>query len=113
MNFLIRTAQPIVPEVSKVVEPEQNKVMQPIIKRTTTLEGLIAEEPYPGHSVGDDINSDNIGSGFVGSSMECSTFKNQVPIGDYTDVSKDNGWITIPYSKVLKFFNVFFVLSSI
>ncbi|XP_042408561.1 uncharacterized protein LOC121997945 [Zingiber officinale] len=101
MNFLIRTAQPIIPEVSKVVEPEQNKVSQPTIKRTTTLEGLIAEEPYPGHSVGDDINSDNIGSGFMGSSMASSTFKNQVPIGDYTDVSKDNGWITIPYKELL------------
>lgn len=98
MNFLIRTAQPVVPEVSTVVEPEHQKAVRPIPKPAATLEGLIAEETFSNHSIGNDALTDSEQVGFVGSSAPGSTSKNQFPVGNHTDVSDDDGWITIPYS---------------
>ncbi|CAL9072908.1 unnamed protein product, partial [Musa acuminata var. zebrina] len=100
MNFLIRTAQPVVPEVSTVVEPEHQKAVRPIPKPAATLEGLIAEETFSNHSIGNDALTDSEQVGFVGSSAPGSTSKNQFPVGNHTDVSDDDGWITIPYKEL-------------
>lgn len=100
MNFLIRTAQPVVPEVSTVVEPEHQKAVRPIPKPAATLEGLIAEETFSNHSIGNDALTDSEQVGFVGSSAPGSSSKNQFPVGNHTDVSDDDGWITIPYKEL-------------
>ncbi|RRT82215.1 hypothetical protein B296_00005338 [Ensete ventricosum] len=65
MNFLIRTAQPVVPEVSTVVEPEHQMAVIPIPKPAATLEGLIAEETFSSHSIGNDAVTDSEQVGFV------------------------------------------------
>lgn len=95
MNFLIRAAHPVVPEVSNVTETENHKGVTPISKQTSTLEGLIAEDPFQSPSTGDDADTDSDVITDVGSSTPAPTSKNQ---GNHTDVLEDDGWITIPYS---------------
>lgn len=98
MNFLLRATQPAVPEVSTAVEPEADSAVKPTPRPTTTLEGLIAEEPFPSNSIENDANTNNNGDGVSSSLTEVPTSKSQAPVGKYTDVSEEDGWITIPYS---------------
>ncbi|RWW15345.1 hypothetical protein GW17_00020827 [Ensete ventricosum] len=95
MNFLIRAAHPVLPEVSNVAEPENHEGVTPISNQTSTLEGLIAEDPFPSPSTGDNADTDSDVITDVGSSTPAPTSKNQ---GNHTDVLEDDGWITIPYS---------------
>ncbi|URE00316.1 hypothetical protein MUK42_06596 [Musa troglodytarum] len=97
MNFLIRAAHPVVPEVSNVAEPENQKGATPISKQTSTLEGLIAEDPFPSPSTGDDADTDSDVITDVGTSTPAPTSKSQ---GNHTDVLEDDGWITIPYKEL-------------
>lgn len=65
-------------------------------KLATTLEGLIAEDPFP-ETTSEARNGDSENGTFMGSGV-----KDNSPIdGNHLDVTDDEGWIAIPYSMPL------------
>ncbi|KAG8073503.1 hypothetical protein GUJ93_ZPchr0006g40765 [Zizania palustris] len=93
MNFLYRTAQPVVPELPRI--PEQDHHKAGLQKPVTTLEGLIADDPYqPSVDIEDGATSNGIGD--AGGDSAALDSKSPVPPGKHTDVLDDEGWITIP-----------------
>ncbi|XP_026421677.1 uncharacterized protein LOC113317754 isoform X1 [Papaver somniferum] len=96
MNFLLRTAQTASPEQPGV---QRHLESHSVAKTTTTLEGLIAEDPFPQIEDGDKY-SDLIGGGGR-SSYPGSSVNNQVLTTDnHEDVTEDEGWISIPYKEL-------------
>ncbi|BAS82344.1 Os03g0152800 [Oryza sativa Japonica Group] len=91
MNFLYRTSQPVAPELPRI--PEQDQQRDSLQKPVTTLEGLIADDPY--HPSPEDEDTDN-GDVDIGGDSADADSKNSVPTGKHTDVLDDEGWITIP-----------------
>ncbi|KAJ0981708.1 hypothetical protein J5N97_009963 [Dioscorea zingiberensis] len=96
MNFILRTTQPVAPELPSVHEVEPQKNAQSISKPVTTLEGLIAEDPYPNYPTSDDIEKDNEGIGSGNALAADAGLKNHISIGNHSDVTEDEGWIMIP-----------------
>ncbi|XP_043691829.1 uncharacterized protein LOC122642424 isoform X2 [Telopea speciosissima] len=99
MNFLLRPAQPSVPDQLSVQEP--STPTHSLLKPVATLEGLIAEDPYSPtpSNVNGDAESDGI-SGVSGGLSSQST-KHQFPIVEnHSDVTEDEGWIIIPYKEL-------------
>ncbi|XP_031284246.1 uncharacterized protein LOC116142970 [Pistacia vera] len=99
MNFLLRsttTTQHAVPE------QESPAATSFLPKPSTTLEGLIAEDPYPRYSAVDDRDGETESAGDEnGGGIEGSSEKNDSPaVENYTDVSEEEGWITIPYKEL-------------
>ncbi|XP_006827133.2 uncharacterized protein LOC18422398 [Amborella trichopoda] len=90
MNFLLRTAQPTILDSSGV--PELPKDTSAAPKRPNTLEGLIAEDPFPTPSTSDDGNGFGVASG----NAEGLNEKAHVEIENHRDVTEEEGWITIP-----------------
>ncbi|XP_042514546.1 uncharacterized protein LOC122089128 [Macadamia integrifolia] len=94
MNFLLRPSQPSVPDQPAVQEHS-------LSKPATTLEGLIAEDPYspsPSNANGD-AESDGISGASGGLSSPIT--KHQFPIVEnHSDVTEDEGWIIIPYKEL-------------
>ncbi|EMS63602.1 hypothetical protein TRIUR3_08873 [Triticum urartu] len=92
MNFLYRAAQPELPRI-----PEQQGVLK-------TLEGLIADDPLRISAVAEDDEAASNGAGEIGgdtaatSPSASSDSKSTAPAGKHSDVSQDEGWITIPNS---------------
>ncbi|KAF7041344.1 hypothetical protein CFC21_051157 [Triticum aestivum] len=90
MNFLYRAAQPELPRI-----PEQQGVLK-------TLEGLIADDPLRISAVAEDDEAASNGAGEIGgdtaatSPSASSDSKSTAPAGKHSDVSQDEGWITIP-----------------
>jgi hypothetical protein len=92
MNFLYRAAQPDLPRV-----PEQDRRKDGAShKQAKTLEGLIADDPYrvSAAAEGDGAASNN-GAGEIAEDAS-SDSKSSAPAGKHSDVSEDEGWITIP-----------------
>lgn len=90
MNFLYRAAQPELPRI-----PEQAK----------TLEGLIADDPLRiSASAAEEDGTASNGAGEIGGDAAASSpsassdSKSSAPAGKHSDVSQDEGWITIPNS---------------
>ncbi|KAM0944118.1 hypothetical protein DsansV1_C12g0116101 [Dioscorea sansibarensis] len=102
MNYILRATQiqPVAPELPSVDEVEHQEPLQPISKPVTTLEGLIAEDPYPNHPTNDDIEKDNEGSVDASAVAANSGLKNHISIGNHFDVTEDEGWIMIPCEKL-------------
>lgn len=99
MNFLLRTAHTPTPDLPTV--PEQSADMHSSSKPATTLEGLIAEDPFPESSTNGDGDADNTGGSFVNGSGAAPSSNNHGSIGIHLDVAGEEGFITIPYSKSL------------
>lgn len=95
MNFLLRSTHHVSSELPRIPEVEVHRDEQPVLKRATTLEGLIADDPFKKSSSEDgDRDSDGIGDTSV--SPVDSNSENQLPMGNHADVAEDEGWITIP-----------------
>lgn len=95
MNFLYRTAQPVVPELPRI--PEQDHHKDGLQKPATTLEGLIADDPYqPSVSIEDGASNNGVGE--IGGDAASLDSKSPVPQGKHNDVLDGEGWITIPKS---------------
>ncbi|KAF0914639.1 hypothetical protein E2562_030700 [Oryza meyeriana var. granulata] len=93
MNFLYRTSQPVVPELPRI--PEQDHHRDGLQRPATTLEGLIADDPYqPSASIEDGATNNGVVD--IGGDSADVDSKNPVPTGKHTDVLEDEGWITIP-----------------
>jgi len=99
MNFLYRAAQPELPRI-----PEQDHRKDGAShKQAKTLEGLIADDPYRVSAVAEeDRAASNGGAGEIGGDAAASPAaassdsKSSAPAGKHSDVSEDEGWITIP-----------------
>ncbi|XP_072988612.1 uncharacterized protein [Typha latifolia] len=97
MNFLLRSGQPVVPELPTIPEAGPHKGVTQ--KPATTLEGLISEDPYPSSASGEDGDNESNRVRGAGAAV-VSTSENQVSGGNHTDVTEDEGWITIPYKEL-------------
>ncbi|KAK6251743.1 hypothetical protein QUC31_013463 [Theobroma cacao] len=95
MNFLLplRSNQQGTPEPPPV--PEEVAESPYVSKSATTLEGLIAEDPYPEYSTVENHGGET--NGFEGESTDVVSEKNASVLENHTDVSEEDGWITIPY----------------
>ncbi|KQK23601.1 uncharacterized protein LOC100846542 [Brachypodium distachyon] len=95
MNFLYRTAQSELPRI-----PEQDhRKDESSHKSAKTLEGLIADDPYRTPVSAEEDGAGNNGVGEIGgdaASAASSDSKSSAPTGKHSDVSEDEGWITIP-----------------
>ncbi|PIN15221.1 hypothetical protein CDL12_12153 [Handroanthus impetiginosus] len=100
MNFLMlrsnnQTAaqglQPI-----KETQVEANYVS----KAATTLEGLIAEDPFPGSTLSETRNAENDQFGDEEGSTAVSNEKNNSQVDSHKDVTEDNGFIIIPSKEI-------------
>jgi hypothetical protein len=100
MNFLYRTAAspPPAPETPRVPEKDHQKddFQRPI----RTLEGLIAEDPHMPSSARPSEDGASFGGDF-GRDSASEDVKSPVLPRTHTDVSEDEGWITIPHSSCL------------
>ncbi|KAF9608153.1 hypothetical protein IFM89_007539 [Coptis chinensis] len=91
MNFLLRSAQPVVPD--QPTSHDLSADFRPDSKAPTTLEGLIADHTFLQPENGDRDNGVGGQSGGIG----VSSAKNEVPVvGNHSDVTELEGWITIP-----------------
>lgn len=97
MSFLLRTAYPVASDLRSVPEAKHQKDMQPTQEQATTLEGLIAENPFPNSPMEEENDKDDGDKGGDGGG-ETQGLENQAAFGNLTDVTEDEGWITIPYS---------------
>ncbi|KAL0908816.1 hypothetical protein M5K25_023324 [Dendrobium thyrsiflorum] len=92
MMFLLRNTHPVAPDLSSISEKKLPKDARTPPKPAATLEGLIAEDPFP------------IENGDKDSDLSCestvTTSKYLNEYGNHSDVAEDEGWITIPKSKV-------------
>ena len=94
MNFLLlRSNQQEMPEPPPV--PEEVAESTYVSKPGTILEGLIAEDLFTEYPAAE--NYDGETNGFVGENSGVVSDKNASV--SHTDVSEEDGWITIPYSK--------------
>ncbi|XP_008805504.2 uncharacterized protein LOC103718451 isoform X1 [Phoenix dactylifera] len=98
MNFLLRTAHPVASDLHSAPEAKHQKDVRPTQKQATTLEGLIAEDLFPNSLTEEDDDKDGDGVGDAGGETQGS--ENQVACGNLTDVTEDEGWITIPYKEL-------------
>ncbi|KAH7570158.1 hypothetical protein JRO89_XS05G0059900 [Xanthoceras sorbifolium] len=99
MNFLIRSTHHVVAEQVHVSEPPVDA--SPLTKSTPTLEGLIGEESFPRYSSGDDLDHETDGVGGDNGGIAGHSAKNDSSVVEnHTDVSEEEGWITIPYKEL-------------
>ncbi|KAL5826497.1 hypothetical protein ACOSQ3_018348 [Xanthoceras sorbifolium] len=99
MNFLIRSTHHVVAEQVHVSEPPVDA--SPLTKSTPTLEGLIEEESFPRYSSGDDLDHETDGVGGDNGGIAGHSAKNDSSVVEnHTDVSEEEGWITIPYKEL-------------
>ncbi|XP_058105414.1 uncharacterized protein LOC131248915 isoform X2 [Magnolia sinica] len=98
MNFLLRTAHSAAPDQPIIQELPSDTQLLP--KPATTLEGLIAEDPFPKSGTEEDDDRDIDGVGVSNGSVAAPVAKNYVPIENHSDVTEDEGWITIPYKEL-------------
>lgn len=100
MNFLMRSTQHVqrVPAEQPTVyepPPDTHPPPKPAAATTTTLEGLIAEDTYPHYSA----IADHVGENESEVEHDVGAKTDSFVIAKHQDVSDEEGWIAIPYSK--------------
>lgn len=97
MNFLLRSAQSAAADQPSVHDFSTDT--HHMSKPSATLEGLIAEDPYPQYSAAEDGDGEVDEVGGENGSIAGPSTKNDAPIVEnHSDVNEEEGWITIPYS---------------
>lgn len=103
MNFLLRST-PAVPAERPSVQETPPPVAPYAPKPAITLESLISEMPFPQYSVVDDIDDEvDASAGENGSIAGNKENSGCASVGKHSDVSEEEGWITIPCSACLLF----------
>lgn len=101
MNFLLRstTTQHVAQEQVSVHQQESPADTSFVPKPASTLEGLIAEDPFPLYASSDDRDGESDGVGAETGGIAGSSARNDTSfVENHTDVAEEEGWITIPYS---------------
>ncbi|KAK4762817.1 hypothetical protein SAY86_008585 [Trapa natans] len=95
MNFLLRSTQPAAaPELPTV--NENNTKISPLLKPVTALEGLISDDSFPRYETSEG-NGEVDGAGNPDMITTGPSSTADIPILDkHSDVSEEEGWITIP-----------------
>lgn len=104
MNFLLRSTHTVPQERPSIQEtPPPAAYYAP--KPAVTLEGLISEDPFPQYSVVDDDNDeeDDASAGENGSIAGHREKSGRAGVVKHSDVSEEEGWITIPCSAFLSY----------
>ncbi|KAL7586860.1 hypothetical protein Lser_V15G37643 [Lactuca serriola] len=101
MNFLGLRSQQTAAQVSQPLPPQplppQAQVETSNKKPTTTLEDLVAEDPFPFVSLSDKFDGRSEGSESENGAFGGLNTKNGAPVVDkHIDVCEKEGWITIP-----------------
>ncbi|XAR64746.1 hypothetical protein NMG60_11008554 [Bertholletia excelsa] len=97
MNFLLRPAQTAAASVEQPSVSSNYQTDPNYASKHTTLEGLIAEDPFVQESIVEADGEDADGNGEEKRRLMASSSKIDVPIVDnYIDVAEDEGWIIIP-----------------
>lgn len=92
MNFLgLRSNQTAASEQQPAQEIQVEA--SPASKLGTSLEGLMAEDPFPETMSTETQNGNGENGSFDGSSMNINSHVD----GNHLDVNEDEGWIAIPY----------------
>lgn len=101
MNFLLRSTHTVPPERPSVQEtPPPAAYYAP--KPAVTLEGLISEDPFPQYSaVGNNDEEADASGGDNGSIAGHMDRSGRARVVKHTDVSEEEGWISIPCSGFL------------
>lgn len=100
MNFLLRSTQNVPAERPTVQETPPAAYYAP--KPAITLEGLISEDPFPQYSVDDDNDEEADASASENGSIAGHKEKSGcAAVVKHSDVSEEEGWITIPCSASL------------
>ncbi|KAF3431408.1 hypothetical protein FNV43_RR26139 [Rhamnella rubrinervis] len=99
MNFLIRSTHHVAAEQPSF--PETPAETHHMSKPTPTLEGLIAEDPFPQFSTIEEQDGETDGVGGENGNAACTgEIKESSTLAKHSDVSEEEGWITIPYKKL-------------
>uniref|UniRef100_A0A5B7B8W0 Uncharacterized protein n=1 Tax=Davidia involucrata TaxID=16924 RepID=A0A5B7B8W0_DAVIN len=99
MNFLMRSTQTAVPEQPPVQDYQTDGNY--MSKHATTLEGLIAEDPFPQNSTSEDHDGETDGAGGEnGGVLDPSSKNDSSIVENHIDVTEDKGFITIPYKEL-------------
>ncbi|XP_037492075.1 uncharacterized protein LOC105649777 isoform X2 [Jatropha curcas] len=100
MNFLQRyTTQNVVTEQVPVQEPPADT--RQTSKPSGTLEGLIAEDPFPQSPTAQARDGEAQGSGDENGTVGGASAKNDSHVvANHQDVSEEEGWITIPQGEL-------------
>ncbi|XP_027097313.1 uncharacterized protein [Coffea arabica] len=101
MNFLgLRSNQTAASSEQSYAQEIQGDAHQRV-KLATTLEGLIAEDPFPENMVAESRNGDSEVYGTENGSFDHTSAKSNSHVeGTHVDVSEDEGWIAIPYKEL-------------
>ncbi|CAI0627709.1 unnamed protein product [Linum tenue] len=100
MNFLLRSSSHhVAPEKVSAHEPAVDA--QYMARPTKTLEGLVTEDPFPESPVArnrqggpDEVGDEN------GSDVGSASKKGSCVVEGHSDVSEEEGWITIPHKEL-------------
>lgn len=95
----MRSTPSVTAEQASVPEPPAETYHVP--KPAASLESLIAEDPYPRYSRVEEHDGEN--DGFVGENAGIAvpdSNKDSSTMAKHTDVSEEEGWITIPYKEL-------------
>ncbi|CAI0379469.1 unnamed protein product [Linum tenue] len=100
MNFLLRSSSHhVAPEKVSAHEPAVDA--QYMARPTKTLEGLVTEDPFPESPVArnrqggpDEVGDEN------GSDVGSASKKSSCVVEGHSDVSEEEGWITIPHKEL-------------
>ncbi|KAK4598395.1 hypothetical protein RGQ29_015744 [Quercus rubra] len=99
MNFLYRPTQNAAAEQPSIHESATDTLYKP--KPGTTLEGLIAEDPNPEYSPVEDHYGETVGVEGENGNVGGPCAKDESPaLMEHSDVSEEEGWITIPYKEL-------------
>ncbi|KAM6558272.1 hypothetical protein CsatA_027511 [Cannabis sativa] len=100
MNFLMRSTQTAA-AADQVTVRESTAETHHIPKPTASLEALIADDPYRRYSALEDHDGEIENFGGEKGSIAVSDAKKDSTVSKHSDVSEEEGWITIPYSMTL------------
>lgn len=96
MNFLMLRSNNQELQSVKETQVEANYVT----KAATTLEGLIAEDPFPESKSSETCNAERDEFGDEDGRTAVSSGKDSFQVDSHIDVTEDNGLIIIPYSMI-------------
>ncbi|KAI3467400.1 hypothetical protein Pfo_024063 [Paulownia fortunei] len=96
MNFLMLRSNNQELQSVKETQVEANYVS----KAAATLEGLIAEDPFPESTPSETCNSESDELGDENGRTAVTSEKNNVQVDSHIDVTEDDGLIIIPYKEV-------------
>lgn len=97
MNFLMRSATSISAERSSIPKPPANTHQKTL--SASTLETIVSEDSFKQTSITEEFNRETDGVECENGTLNSLNSLDDLPsVAKHSDVSDEEGWITIPYS---------------